>query len=196
MAMTKASSAIIARGTSNAAFTQLTGASATRTGTTATYTKTSHGLSNGNLVLIQGFSLEEFNGVFTVANSAANTFDVTIKQDPGANPSGTPGTIDKVTAGTALDLTTAYGGHIIGGIQNTTTGPTIAAQVWVGISNSGSAEGDYIWRVVTSGSTTANDWSPFSYTVPQGAQRVNFAFCRNTGQAVDCFAQASYITAV
>lgn len=196
MAATKASAAIIARGTSNAVFTQLTGVSATRSGTTATYTKTSHGLSNGDKALIQGFSLEEFNGVFTVANSAANTFDVTIKQDPGANPSGTPGTIDKATVGTALDLTTAYAAHIVGGVQNTTTGPTIAPQVWIGISNSGSAEGDYIWRQYIAGSTTANDWVPFSFTPPQAAQRVNVAVCRNTGQAVDCFAQASYITAV
>ena len=147
-------------------------------------------------MLIQGFSLEEFNGVFTVANSATNTFDYTIKQDPGANPSGTPGTVDKVTAGTALDLTTAYGCQIIGGVQNGTTGPTIAPQVWLGISNSGSAEADYVWRPVYAGDSLANSWTPFSFTLPQAAQRVNVVVCRNTGQAVDCFAQASYITAV
>lgn len=196
MPMTKVSAALIARGTSNAAFTQLTGAAAVRVGTTATYTKAAHGLANGDPVLIQGFSLEEFNGVFTVANALAGSFDVTIKQDPGANPAGLPGTIDKVTRGTALDLTTAYGCHIIGGIQNTTTGPTIPAQVWMGVSNSGAAEGDFIWRPIQAGVTTANEWSPFSVSLQQAAQRVNIVIARNTGQAVDCFAQASYITAV
>lgn len=196
MAATKSSAVIIARGTSNAAFTQLTGCSATRSGTTATLTKTSHGRSNGDVVLIQGFSLEEFNGVFTVANATANTFDYTIKQDPGANPTGTPGTVDKVTVGTALDLTTAYSANIIGGVQNTTTGPTVGAQVWVGISSTGSAEADYIWRRVRLCSTTANEFSPFEYTTKTADQRINFAVCRNTGQAVDCFALASYVTAV
>lgn len=194
--MTKVSAAIIARGTSNAAFTQLTGAAAVRVGTTATYTKAAHGLANGDAVLIQGFSLEEFNGVFTIANVTAGTFDTTIKQDPGANPAAATGTVDKVMRGSALDLTTAYGCDIIGGIQNTSTGPTTPAQVWMGISNSGSAEGDFIWRLIQAGSTTANEWVPFVLSPRQEAQRVNIVIARNTGQAVDCFAQASYITAV
>jgi hypothetical protein len=195
MAATKSTAAIIARGTSNAAFTQLTGASATRTGTTATLTKTSHGLSNGDKVLIQGFSLEEFNGVFTVANSAANTFDYTIKQDPGANPTGTPGTVDKVTLGTALDISTAYGGNVMGGIQNTTTGPTVAPQLWMGIAGANN-EYDYIWRQVSQGDTTANSLTPFVMALGLGMSFVNFAVCRNTGQAVDCQLQATYVTAV
>lgn len=196
MPATKSSSAIIARGTSNAAFTQLTGCSVTRTGTTATLTKTSHGLANGDKVLIQGFSLEEFNGIFTVANSTTNTFDYTIKQDPGANPAATPGTVDKVTLGTALDMTTAYSAVIRGLIQNGNTGPTIAAQVWIGVSNSGSADADYQWRQLVAGSLTANAMTPWSFQPAQADQRVNVAVCRNTGQAVDCMAQASITTAV
>jgi hypothetical protein len=195
MALTKADATIIAKGTSNAAFTQLTGCSVTRSGTTATLTKTSHGRSNGDKVLIQGFSLAEFNGVFTVANSAANTFDYTISADPGANPTGTPGTVDLVTLGTALDLTASYDCLITGGIQNTTTGPTVAPQVWVGYSLT-SSEADYVWRAVSGGDTTANSWTPFSIQPPMPTQFVNVAICRNTGQAVDCFALASHVTAV
>lgn len=195
MALTKSDATIIAKGTSNAAFTQLTGCSATRSTTTATLTKTSHGLSNGDKVLIQGFNLAEFNGVFTVANSTANTFDYTISADPGANPSGTPGTVDKVTLGTALDMTASYDCTIFGGIQNTTTGPTVAPQIWVGYSLT-SSEADYIWRAVAGGDTTANSWTPFQLTPPQNTQFVNVAVCRNTGQAVDCVMLASHITAV
>lgn len=195
MALTKADATIIAKGTSNAAFTQLTGCSVTRSGTTATLTKTSHGRSNGDKVLIQGFSLAEFNGVFTVANSATNTFDYTISADPGANPTGTPGTVDLVTLGTALDLTGSYACDIFGGLQNTTTGPTVAPQVWVGYSLS-SSEADYVWRSVSGGDTTANSWTPFSFRPPMPAQFVNVAVCRNTGQAIDCFALASHVTAV
>lgn len=195
MALTKADATIIAKGTSNAAFTQLTGCSVTRSGTTATLTKTSHGLSNGDKVLIQGFSLAEFNGIFTVANAAANTFDYTISADPGANPSGTPGTVDKVTLGTALDLTGSYHARIFGFVQNGTTGPTAAAQIWVGESLT-SNEADYIWRMLSGGDTSANSFSPFGYSPHQATQFLNIAVCRNTGQAVDCCALATHITAL
>lgn len=193
--MAKTSAAIIARGTSNAAFTQLTGCSVTRSGTTATLTKTSHGLSNGDKVLIQGFSLEEFNGVFTVANSLTNTFDYTIKQDPGANPSGTPGTVDKVTLGTAIDLSSAYMAQITGGIQNGNTGPTVAAQIWIGEAQVTSpAEADYIWRLLLEGSTTANATTMFSFSTGAATRAVNLLCGRNTGQAVDIFAHGTSLS--
>lgn len=190
---TKTARTIIARGTSNAAFTQLTGCSVTRSGTTATLTKTSHGLSNTNKVLIQGFGLEEFNGVFTISNVTANTFDYTIAQDPGANPSGTPGTVDLATVGTAVDLTTAGGLWITGGIQNGTTGPTVGAQLWIGYANT-SGEANYIWSRVLTGSVTANDWTPFAIEIPQEVMYVNLAIARNTGQAVDCVALGAELT--
>ena len=195
MAMTKVSAVIIARGSSNPAFAQLTGCSATRSGTTATLTKTSHGRSNGDKVLIQGFDLEEFNGIFTVANAAANTFDYTIKQDPGANPSGTPGTLDKVTLGTAVDLSTCYGGMVIGGLQNGAD-PGAQAEIWMGQAVSGSADCDYVWRPMIGGGWLANVWTPFDYTIKQGAGFLNFAVARNTTNAVDCHLIANKITAV
>lgn len=194
MPTTKAAATIIAKGTSNAAFTQLTGCSVTRVTTTATLTKTTHGLANGNKVLIQGFSLVEFNGVFTVSNAAANTFDYTISADPGANPAGTPGTVDLVTLGAALNLSTAYDAVIFGSLQNTTTGPTIAPQVWLGLSNT-ATEADFVWKQNRVGDTAANSLTPIDQELAPSTQYVNLAVCRNTGQAVDCFALASYITA-
>lgn len=194
MATTNSSAAVIARGTSNAAFAQLTGCSVTRSGTTATLTKTSHGRSNGDPVLIQGFGLEEFNGIFVVANAAANTFDYTIKQDPGANPSGTPGTVDLVTLGTAVDMTTAYGGDVWGGIQNGASAPGVAAQIWWGLSATSSLE-DYRWQSISGGDITANSWAPFNMSLTVGAYN-NFAVCRNTTNAVDCYLISNKTTAV
>lgn len=195
MPKTVAAATIIARGTSNAAFVQLTGCSATRTGTTATLTKTAHGRASNDKCLIQGFSLEEFNGVFNITVVDANTFTYVIKQDPGANPAGTPGTVDVVTLGTALNLTAGYGAEAFGGIQNTTVGPTIAPQLWMGVAN-GSAEADYIWAPVMGGDTTANSWTPIRVPIPMARSYVNFAVARNTGQAVDCFVLASHVTGV
>lgn len=187
--------ALIARGTSKAAFTQLTGCSATRSSTTATLTKTSHGLSNGNIVMIQGFSLEEFNGVFTIANVAANTFDYTIKQDPGANPTGTPATVDLATVSSVLDLHTCLGAIVSGILQNTTTGPTLAAQVWVGFATANN-EYDYFWSQVINGDVTLNVATPWRQLISQSGIYVKYAIIGNTGQAVDCSIYAQELTNV
>jgi len=195
MAVTKTARNIVARGTTNAAFTQLTGCSVTRSGTTATLTKTSHGRSNGDKVLIQGFELEEFNGIFTVANSAANTFDYTIKQDPGANPSGTPGTLDLATVGTAVDLSTALGLLVTLGIQNRNSGITVAGQCWIGFANANN-EYDYLWRALFAGDTTVASLSLLVHQVPAQAMFVNFAFVRNVGAAIDCYAIGQELTTV
>lgn len=191
---TKTERVLLARGTSKAAFTQLTGCSVTRVTTTATLTKTAHGLSNGNVVMIQGFSLEEFNGVFTISNVTANTFDYTIKQDPGANPTGTPGTVDLATVSSSvLDLSTKLGAIVSGILQNTTTGPTLAAQVWVGFATANN-EFDYYWSQVVNGDVTANAVTSWRQLISQGAMFVKYAIIGNTGQAIDCSIYAQELT--
>lgn len=186
---------LIARGTSKAAFTQLTGCSATRSATTATLTKTAHGLSNGNIVMIQGFSLEEFNGVFTISNVTANTFDYTIFQDPSANPTGTPGTVDLATVSAVLDLHTALGALVTGLLQNTTTGPTLPAQVWVGFASANN-ECDYFWSQLINGDVTANVQTPWRQTLGMAVMYAKYAIIGNTGQAVDCSIYAEELTSV
>lgn len=190
---TKTKRTCIARGTSNAAFTQLTGCSVTRSGTTATLTKTSHGLSTSDKVLIQGFSLQEFNGVFTITVVDANTFTYTISADPSANPSGTPGTVDKVTLGTAVDLTTAFGGIAVGDIQNGTSGPGVGGQLWMGLA-AASGEANYIWRPLLTADVTANALTPFQIPLDKGIMYVNFAVARNTTNAVDCNVEIHELT--
>lgn len=184
MGITKSTHTLIARGTSHPASTQLAGCSVTRSGTTATLTKTSHGRSTSDKVLIQGFSLEEFNTIASITVTDANNFTYTICADPGANPSGTPGTVDLVTLGTALDLSTAYDAQIIGLLQNGTTGPTIPPQVWLGLSTSSNAY-DYTWRMVAGGDSTANSMTPIVIDIPLPTKYVNIAVGKNSVAAVD-----------
>lgn len=191
---TKTERILLARGTSKPLFVQLTTCSVTRTGTTATLTKAAHGLSNGDVVMIQGFSLEEFNGVFTIANAGGGgAFDYTIKQDPGANPTGTPGTVDKVTVSSVLDLSTKLGAIVSGVLQNTTTGPTLAAQVWVGYATANN-EYDYFWSQLINGDVTANVATPWRQRIDQPGMYVKYAIIGNTGQAVDCSIYAQELT--
>ena len=198
MATTNSSAAVIARGTSNAAFAQLSSnAATTRSGTTATLTMASTAtLATNDYCLIQGHDLEEYNGVFQVTVANGTTLTYTIKQDPGASSGTTVMTVDKVTFGTAVDMTTAYDGKVIGGIQNGNSAPGVAAQVWLGVASSGSADADYHWRQLAAGDTAVNSWTPFSYVASQGDYYVNVAVCRNTTNAVDCYATGVKITAL
>ncbi|MHC4988727.1 MAG: hypothetical protein ACYTFX_09570 [Planctomycetota bacterium] len=58
-------------------------------GTTATVTHTSHGLTSNDKVWIQGASLSENNGVFTITVTDANTYTYTMGSSPGSSPTGT-----------------------------------------------------------------------------------------------------------
>lgn len=197
MATTNSSAAVIARGTSNAAFAQLSSnAATTRSGTTATLTMASTAtLATNDYCLIQGHDLEEYNGVFQVTVASGTTLTYTIKQDPGASSGTTVMTVDKVTFGTAVDMTTAYDGKVIGGIQNGNSAPGVAAQIWVGEAVASSSLVDYVWRPVAAGDVTPKSWTPFSYTLRPGTY-TNFVVCRNTTNAVDCYLTSVKTTAV
>lgn len=58
-------------------------------GTTATVTHTAHGLISNDKVWIQGASLSENNGVFTITVTDANTYTYTMGSSPGSSPTGT-----------------------------------------------------------------------------------------------------------
>jgi hypothetical protein len=194
-APTKGSSALVAVGTSLAAYTQKTGGTATRSGTTATYTFTSHGLSNGDIAVIGGFPIAEFNGVFAVGNVVGNNFDVTLKQDPGANPSGSTGTLWKGVLGTPLDLTTKFDAFVIGRIINGATGPNPAARMAMGLAIANN-DYDYIWREMILGSTANVGETPIALAIPPSALWANVVFYGATGQAVDVEAVAHYTATV
>ena len=198
MAATKASSVIIALGSTIAAFTQLvSNAATTRSATTATLTMASTAtLATNDYCLIQGHDLAEYNGVFQITVASGTTLTYTIKADPGASSGTTVMTVDKVLMGTALDMTTGYGAQVNGALQNGNTGPTIAPQVWKGVATTGSALADYRWYLCTVGDTTAKSMLPINDTLDFAAMYVNYCVCRNTGQPVDVVIQASNVSAV
>lgn len=197
MPATKASAVIIPMGTSNAAFAQLsTSAATTRSGTVATATVTNTTLAVNDYILVQGHDLAEYNGIFQVASLISTTgITYNIKSDPGASSTTTVMTIDKVTLGTALDCTTDYGATVVGGLQNGNSAPGVAPQIWKGTASTGSALVDYQWRPVSGGDITAKSFSPFSDTIDASVMYVNYAVCRNTTNAVDCYMIGSHITA-
>lgn len=196
MATTNTAADVIARGTSNAAFAQLSSnAATTRSGTTATLTMASTAtLSTGDKCLIQGHDLEEYNGVFTITVASGTTLTYTVKQDPGASSTSTVMTVDKVTLGTAVDMSTAYAGQVFGGVQNGNSAPGVGAQIWVGEATANN-EVDYVWKAASVADIAAKSWTPFSYLLRAGLF-YNFAVCRNTTNAVDCSLKSVKTTAV
>lgn len=89
----------------------------TRSGQTATFTKTSHGLSNGDLVNITGATQTEYNGNFCVFNVSANTFDYTVTGTP-ASPSTGTATVNTSTAvrkGNISDFRTYFQSGLLSG---------------------------------------------------------------------------------
>lgn len=61
----------------------------TRSGSTVTVTHTSHGLSNGDEVVIRGANQNEYIGVHTISNVTTNTYDYTIVGTPTTPATGT-----------------------------------------------------------------------------------------------------------
>lgn len=58
-------------------------------GTTATVTHTSHGMSTNDKVVISGASLNANNGVFSITVTGVNTYTYTMASSPGSSPTGT-----------------------------------------------------------------------------------------------------------
>jgi hypothetical protein len=58
-------------------------------GTTATVTHSTHGLSTNDYVWIEGASLDANNGVFQITVTGTNTYTYTMGSTPGSSPTGT-----------------------------------------------------------------------------------------------------------
>lgn len=190
---TKTERILLARNSSRAASAQVTGGTVTRSGTTATFNKTSHGFSTSDVLFIQGNSIDVYNGVFTITVVDANNFTYVIKVDPGANPAASVATADKCVVSSLLDLSTKLGAIVSGLLQNTSTGPALAAQVWMGLATA-NFEYDYFWSQVINGDTTANVMTPWRVRLDQATMFVKFIIFGNTSQPVDCTIYAQELT--
>lgn len=74
----------------------------THSTTTATATKTAHGIPNGARITIAGATPSGYNGTFTVTGVTANNFTYTLLLDPGSDATGTI---------TVRDLDNTLAGH-------------------------------------------------------------------------------------
>jgi hypothetical protein len=79
----------------------------TRSGSTATVTHTSHGLSSNNKVYISGADQDEYNGVQTITVTDANTYTYTVSGTPT-----TPATGTIVSTGVIFEETTDVNGEV------------------------------------------------------------------------------------
>ena len=66
-----------------------------------TATVANHGYGNGQIVHISGVSASEYNGSFTIANVATNTFDY----NPASTPTANPNIASAVVATTTINVT-------------------------------------------------------------------------------------------
>jgi len=125
----------------------------TRSGATATASCTGHGLVTNDYVVIKGATQQEYNGVFQVTVSDANTFTYTVTGTPA-----TPATGTITTTGAPLyGLTNAFG--ILSATRSFTTSQPITG--WV--RKSSSADNPK-YKTSTVGGTISNT-TGFSTTI-------------------------------
>lgn len=87
------------------------------------------------------------------------------------------------TTGTAVDLTTKYGGLITGLLTNGATGPTVQATAFIEVSADNTA-----WKELfqVGGGVTANVTTPYSCEIAPGVMYARVRVTGNTGQPVVC----------
>jgi hypothetical protein len=169
--------------------------SITRSGTTATITATSHGLSANDWFIVQGADRPAYNGPFrAITVPDANTITTTLSYDPGASAAGTI-TLEKVTRatiwgdGSVVDTLTSLGAlptaerGWLEAMITTTTAPTTACRMSVYKSPTG-ASGTWRGPIAEPDSTIlANDQSPHNPPIEAG-MFVLVCFWRVRGTAV------------
>ena len=102
-------------------------------------------------------------------------------------------TAGSTTTASAVDLTTAYGMLITGKITNGGTGPTVACDFVVEVSNDNSA-----WKTLaryTAGTTNSAVYE-FAVDVPQSTMYARTVFTGNTGQTVTVEAFGHKLTGI
>lgn len=87
--------------------------SITRSGSVATVTHTAHGLPSGSKVAIRGATQPEYNGLKTISNVTANTYDYTVSGSPATPATGSPNStaviLDGLTNASGVITRTDFG---------------------------------------------------------------------------------------
>ena len=103
----------------------------------------------------------------------------------------TSNTAGSTTTGTAIDLTTKYGGLLTIKITNGGTGPTVAASAKV--YTSGDNSNFKLFAQVT-GDVTSSSVNEWSMEIPLGVMYVRVDVTGNTAQSVTCEAFLQELT--
>jgi hypothetical protein len=74
--------------------------SITRSGSTATVTHRNHGLTTGASVVIRSATEDEYNGIFTITVTGANTYTYTVSGTPATPATGSPTSTAVILNGT------------------------------------------------------------------------------------------------
>lgn len=182
--------------TVRAANAQVTGGTLTRTAAVANFNKTAHGRTTGDILLIQQGASNLYNGVFTITVVDANNFTYTMKADPGVG-GGSIATFDVASVSGILDLTGAIGGALIwGSIQNGGTGPTLPAQLWMGMASVNNEYEYFGWKQMQNGEVTAGIGTSVLLAINQPGMFIKHALIGNTGQPVEWSLSAQEYTSV
>ena len=106
---------------------------------------------------------------------------------------GTSNSAAGTTTGTAVDLTTRYGGLLTAKITNGGTGPTAGATVKV--YTSGDNTSFKLFNQVTADVTASTSYE-WAFDIPPGVMYVRADVSGNTGQAVTCEAFLQELTSL
>ena len=106
----------------------------------------------------------------------------------GANTAG--GT----TTSAVVDLTTSYGGLIVGTIVNGATGPTVGCTAQCQTTTDNGTTWDNFLGAV--GTTLANATTNFVFELPLSVIKARVVFSGNTGQAVMVSCKEQHATAI
>lgn len=97
------------------------------------------------------------------------------------------------TTGTAIDITTKYGGFLTAKLTNGGTGPTVAANAY--IYTSGDNTNFKLWQKLL-GDIVASSVNEWGIDVPPGVMYIRVDVKDNTAQAVTCEAFLQELTTV
>jgi len=143
----------------------------TRSGSTATVTKSIHGLSNGDKVQVNSAEVSTgsnyFNGEFTVANSQTNTFDYAMSGTPGSNATGSPTYVKVHVPGTTFTASNSSGLLITSNGHNLSDGDIIRVYSSDTLPTGLSANTNYYVRDKTTNTfklATSSGGTAISYT--------------------------------
>lgn len=96
--------------------------------------------------------------------------------------------------GATVTIDTGYGGQISLKLTNGGTGPTVAAQIQIQVSQDNTEFYDFGGPLV--GTTDNSDVSSWSIRVPMGVEYIRTVQGSNTGQAVTCDIDLTNVTAL